>query len=248
MRFAQGLGYDGFTAVPRALREELTQRSKGPLGGWEIEHGSNSEQLLRRAGQVSDVALEHRIGVAAVASAGRVTRIAVQRFNDAARLFPSVAPSNSFVMLAPRSFFPPNPRDTSTAPGASRTAFSWSAGRSRSIPSARRELHLDRIELPTGSGGTSSSTPETSSSVRSGSSTWISKRRLETSIAWYAAARSPTSPSPHHWTTPRAGSRTRQAHRLPPPHKGFLLSRNSCTVLSGRRHARDCGLRRHGQD
>ena len=31
MRFAQGLGYDGFTAVPSALREELTQRSKGPL-------------------------------------------------------------------------------------------------------------------------------------------------------------------------------------------------------------------------
>jgi DNA-binding MurR/RpiR family transcriptional regulator len=65
MRFAQGLGYDGFTAVPSALREELTQRSKGPLGRvrWDIEHGSNSELLLRRARQVSDLALEHRICV-----------------------------------------------------------------------------------------------------------------------------------------------------------------------------------------
>lgn len=62
VRFAQGLGYDGFTAVPSALREELTQRSKGPLGRvrWDIEHGSNSELLLRRARQVSDLALEHR--------------------------------------------------------------------------------------------------------------------------------------------------------------------------------------------
>jgi hypothetical protein len=66
MRFAQGLGYDGFTAVPSALREELTPRSKGPLGlvRWDIEHGSNSELLLRRARQVSDLALEHRIYVA----------------------------------------------------------------------------------------------------------------------------------------------------------------------------------------
>jgi hypothetical protein len=146
MRFAQGLGYDGFTAVPSALREELTQRSKGPLGRvrWDIEHGSNSELLLRRARQVSDLALEHRICVAAVAGAGRVTRIAVQRFQRCGRAFPrSVAPSNSFVMLAPRSFFPPNTRATpSTAPGASRTAFSWSAGRSRSIPSCRRHLIL----------------------------------------------------------------------------------------------------------
>jgi hypothetical protein len=62
MRFAQDLGYDGFTAVPSALREDLTQRSKGPLGRvrWDIEHGSNSELLLRRARQVSDLALEHR--------------------------------------------------------------------------------------------------------------------------------------------------------------------------------------------
>ena len=115
MRFAQGLGYDGFTAVPSALREELTQRSKGSLGRvrWDIEHGSNSELLLRRARQVSDLALEHRICVAAVAGAGRVTRIAVQRFQRCGRAFSrSVAPSNSFVMLAPRSCFPPNTRDT----------------------------------------------------------------------------------------------------------------------------------------
>ena len=89
MRFAQGRGYDGFTAVPSALREELTQRSKGPLGRvrWDIEHGSNSELLLRRARQVSDLALEHRICVAAVAGAGRVTRIAVQRFQRCGRAF-----------------------------------------------------------------------------------------------------------------------------------------------------------------
>lgn len=49
MRFAEGLGYDGFTAVPSALRGELTQR------------------------------------VAAVAGAGRVTRIAVQRFQRCGR-------------------------------------------------------------------------------------------------------------------------------------------------------------------
>jgi hypothetical protein len=41
----------------------------------------------------------------------------------------------------------------------------------------------------------------------------------------------------------------RRPHRLPPPHKGLLGSRNSCTVLSGRRHTHaDCGLRRHGQE
>jgi hypothetical protein len=70
MRFAQGLGYDGFTAVPSALREELTQRSKGPLGRvrWDIGHGSDSELLLPRARQVSDLALEHRICVAASCS------------------------------------------------------------------------------------------------------------------------------------------------------------------------------------
>src|SRR5882757_49558 len=91
MRFAQGLGYGGFTAVQSALREELTQRSKGSLGRvrWDIEHGSNSELLLRRARQVSDLALEHRICVAAVAGAGRVTRIAVQRFQRCGRAFPS---------------------------------------------------------------------------------------------------------------------------------------------------------------
>jgi hypothetical protein len=119
MRFAQGLGYDGFTAVPSALREELTQRSKGPLGRvrWDVEHGSNSELVLRRARQVSDLALEHRICVAAVAGAGRVTRIAVQRFSTMRPGFSrSVALSNSFVMLAPRSFFPPNPRDTFNSP------------------------------------------------------------------------------------------------------------------------------------
>jgi len=34
----------------------------------------------------------------------------------------------------------------------------------------------------------------------------------------------------------------RRPHRLPPPHKGLLGSRNSCTVLSGRRHTHaDCG-------
>ncbi len=150
MRFAQGRGYDGFTAVPSALREELTQRSKGPLGRvrWDIEHGSNSELLLRRARQVSDLALEHRICVAAVAGAGRVTRIAVQRFQRCGRAFPrSVAHIEQLRMLAPRSFFPPNTRATpSTAPAASRTAFSWSAGRSRSIPSAGR-VCLDCIEF-----------------------------------------------------------------------------------------------------
>ena len=93
MRFAQGLGYDGFKAVPSAL-EELTQRSKGPLGRvrWDIEHGSNSELLLRCARQGSELALEHRICVAAVAGAGRVTRIAVQRFQRCDRAFPGRLP------------------------------------------------------------------------------------------------------------------------------------------------------------
>jgi hypothetical protein len=71
MRFAQGLGYDGFTAVQSALREELTAVEGGRWGvsAGDIEHGSNSELLLRRARQVSDLALTHRICVAAVPDA-----------------------------------------------------------------------------------------------------------------------------------------------------------------------------------
>ena len=171
MRFAQGLGYDGFTAVPSALREELTQRSKGPLGRvrWDIEHGSNSELLLRRARQVSDLALKHRICVAAVAGAGRVTRIAVQRFQRCDRAFPG-CPIEQLRNVGAEVLLSPNTRPTpSTAPAASCTAFSWSAGRSRSIPSARRVLPSTASNLPTRSGSASSSTPETSSSVRSGS-------------------------------------------------------------------------------
>src|SRR3977135_3994124 len=141
MRFAQGLGYDGFTAVPSALREELTQRAKGSLGRvrWDIEHGSNSELLLRRARQVSDLALEHRICVTAVAGAGRVTRIAVQRFQRCGRAFSVGCLIEQLRNVAAEVLLSAqHARHPSTAHGDSRTAFSWSAGRSRSIPSARR--------------------------------------------------------------------------------------------------------------
>jgi DNA-binding MurR/RpiR family transcriptional regulator len=57
MRFAQGLGFDGFGALQAALRAELTRRSTGPLGRirWQAEEGSNAELLIRRAAQLAEL-------------------------------------------------------------------------------------------------------------------------------------------------------------------------------------------------
>jgi DNA-binding MurR/RpiR family transcriptional regulator len=59
MRFAQALGFDGFGALQRSLRAELTRHSNGPLGRirWHAEEGSNSELLVRRTRELSDFLL-----------------------------------------------------------------------------------------------------------------------------------------------------------------------------------------------
>lgn len=60
VRFAQALGFDGFPALQTELRAELTRRSTGPLGRatWQAEPGSQSELLVRRATELSQLALD----------------------------------------------------------------------------------------------------------------------------------------------------------------------------------------------
>jgi len=55
VRFAQGLGFDGFPALQASLRAELTRRSNGPLANVRPNHepGTDLERLLRRADKVS---------------------------------------------------------------------------------------------------------------------------------------------------------------------------------------------------
>lgn len=184
-------------------------------------------------------------------SAGRVTRIAVQRFQRRGQAFSrSVAPSNSFVMLASRSFFPPNTRVTpSTAPGASRTAFRGlpvdlaafqaPAGIAprlhRICPPGQVVLHLrhQKRRAPCARG----------------------RRHGARSVGWrlrLPRTRPRARPRVLHPTTGRHRGRepdSADPTACHPPCKGLLGSRNSCTVLSGRRHTHaDCGLRRHGQE
>jgi DNA-binding MurR/RpiR family transcriptional regulator len=63
LRFAQGLGFEGYAALQTSLREELTARSHGPLGRikWDTEKGSTSELLVRRAGELTETA-KHSLG------------------------------------------------------------------------------------------------------------------------------------------------------------------------------------------
>jgi hypothetical protein len=251
MRFAQGLGYDGFTAVPSALREELTQRSKGPLGRvrWDIEHGSNSELLLRRARQVSDLALEHRICVAAVAGAGRVTRIAVQRFQRCGRAFSrSVAPSNSFVCWRRGPSFRPTP-----------ARHRLQRLQPRALPFRGLLLDLAAFQAPAGCCPRLHRICPPGQVVRHRRHRKLpapcarGRRHGSRSVGWRLRS-PPTRPRARprvlHPTTGRHhGSRTPQAPPPATPTQGLLGSRNSCTVLSGRRHTHaDCGLRRHGQE
>jgi DNA-binding MurR/RpiR family transcriptional regulator len=60
LRFAQSLGYDGFAALQRALRSELSQRSSGPIArlAEAPAPGTRLDRLLRRARMQTDRAVE----------------------------------------------------------------------------------------------------------------------------------------------------------------------------------------------
>ncbi len=55
VRFAQGLGFDGFPTLQADLRAELTRRSTGPLANVRRDHepGTDIESMVRRAEEVS---------------------------------------------------------------------------------------------------------------------------------------------------------------------------------------------------
>lgn len=60
VRFAQGMGFEGFPALQASLRAELTRRSNGPLAHVRRDHepGTDMERMLRRAEQVSQRILD----------------------------------------------------------------------------------------------------------------------------------------------------------------------------------------------
>ncbi|MDT4950179.1 MAG: hypothetical protein QOJ37_2774 [Pseudonocardiales bacterium] len=60
VRFAQAMGYEGFPALQAHLRAELTRRSTGPLARAtrQLDAGSQSELLVRRATEMTKVALD----------------------------------------------------------------------------------------------------------------------------------------------------------------------------------------------
>lgn len=60
VRFAQALGFDGFPGMQAQLRAELTRRSTGPLARatWQVEPGSQTELLMRRATDLGKMALD----------------------------------------------------------------------------------------------------------------------------------------------------------------------------------------------
>jgi DNA-binding MurR/RpiR family transcriptional regulator len=60
VRFAQALGFEGFPALQAQLRAELTRRSTGPLARatWQVDAGSQSELLVRRASEMTKIALD----------------------------------------------------------------------------------------------------------------------------------------------------------------------------------------------
>jgi DNA-binding MurR/RpiR family transcriptional regulator len=60
VRFAQAIGFDGFPALQARLRAELTQHSTGPLARatWQVDAGSQSDLLVRRAADLTKIALD----------------------------------------------------------------------------------------------------------------------------------------------------------------------------------------------
>lgn len=59
VRFAQNLGFGGFSDLQAELRAELTRDSSSPLSRarWQSEPGSNAELLTQRAEQLSEIVL-----------------------------------------------------------------------------------------------------------------------------------------------------------------------------------------------